>query len=282
MGSFVKSFLKKILVLSVVVLVALTYVFFDYLSFKDRSVPVLMYHGVGTEDPKNWGDMLITPQLFEKQLQYLQSHDYKVVSVEELCERFRTNREVKNYVAVTFDDGYVNNYLCAFPLLQKYNATATFYVIKNAIGTSNYMNEKQIEQMLKAGMRIGSHTVTHRNLTEIDPGELQRELAGSKMLLGQRFEDLVVESISYPNGAYNDEVTAASVAAGYQEGVGGEPGVNTHDTYNDNNFALYRTGVYDRGDGVKGFVKTLKKAYFTGYMREKGINLAEIRAFFRK
>lgn len=82
MGSFVKSFLKKILVLSVVVLVALTYVFFDYLSFKDRSVPVLMYHGVGTEDPKNWGDMLITPQLFEKQLQYLQSHDYKVASVE--------------------------------------------------------------------------------------------------------------------------------------------------------------------------------------------------------
>lgn len=282
MGSFVKSFLKKILVLSVVVLVALTYVFFDYLSFKDRSVPVLMYHGVGTENPKNWGDMLITPQLFEKQLQYLQSHDYKVVSVEELCERFRTNREVKNYVAVTFDDGYVNNYLCAFPLLQKYNATATFYVIKNAIGTSNYMNEKQIEQMLKAGMKIGSHTMTHRNLTEIDPGELQRELAGSKMLLGQLFEDLVVESISYPNGAYDDEVVAASVAAGYQEGVGGEQGVNTHDTYNDNNFALYRTGVYDRGDEVKGFVKTLKKAYFTGYMREKGINLAEIRDFFRK
>lgn len=282
MGSFVKSFLKRILVLLVVIFVALTYVFFDYLSFKDRSVPVLMYHGVGTEDPKNWGDMLITPQLFEKQLQYLQSHDYKVVSVEELSERFRTNQEVKNCVAVTFDDGYVNNYLCAFPLLQKYNATATFYVIKNAIGTSNYMNEKQIEQMLKAGMKIGSHTMTHRNLTEIDPGELQRELAGSKMLLGQLFEDLVVESISYPNGAYNDEVIAASVAAGYQEGVGGEQGVNTHDTYNDNNFALYRTGVYDRGDGVNGFVKTLEKAYFIGYMREKGINLAEIRAFFRK
>lgn len=280
MVSFVKSFLKNITILLVIVLVAFGYLFFDYLGFKDRSVPVLMYHGVGTENPKNWGDMLITPQLFEQQLAYLQEHGYKVVSVEELSERFRTNQEVKNYVALTFDDGYVNNYLCAFPLLQKYNATATFYVIKNAIGTFNYMNEKQIGQMLKAGMKIGSHTMTHRNLTEIDPGELQRELAGSKMLLGQLYEDLVVESISYPNGAYNDEIIAASMAAGYQEGVGGEPGVNTHDTYNDNSFTLYRVGVYDRGDGVKGFAKTLEKAYFIGYLRERGINLVKIREFF--
>ena len=281
-SDIVKSIFKKIgLLLGLVVLLGV-YAFFDYLSYKNHAVPLLMYHGVGTEDKKDWGDMLITPQLFEQQLQYLTERGYKIVSVEELSERFRTNKEVKQYVALSFDDGYVNNYYHAFPLLKKYNATATFYVIKNAVGTDNYMDDKQLEELLKAGMKIGSHTMSHSNLTTLDESLLQREIAGSKMLLGQRYEDLVVESISYPNGAYNDVVIRECLAAGYQEGVSGIVGVNTHDSYNEAPFEMYRVGVYDRGNGMESFARTLEKAYFTGYMREKGINVARIREFFRK
>lgn len=282
LSDILKSILKKIGLLVGLVVLLGVYAFFDYLSYKNHAVPLLMYHGVGTEDKKDWGDMLITPQLFEQQLQYLTERGYKIVSVEELSERFRTNKEVKQYVALSFDDGYVNNYYHAFPLLQKYNATATFYVIKNAVGTYNYMDDNQLEELLKAGMKIGSHTMSHTNLTTVDESLLQREIAGSKMLLGQRYEDLVVESISYPNGAYNDVVISACLAAGYQEGVSGVMGVNTHDSYNEAPFEMYRVGVYDRGNGVEGFARTLEKAYFTGYMREKGINVAAIRDFFRK
>lgn len=280
-GEFLNNILKKIAVIVGIILVVSIYVFSDYLEFKDRSVPVLIYHGVGTEDKKDWGDMLITPQLFEKQLQYLTERGYKIMSVEELSELFRTNKQVKKCVALSFDDGYANNYYHAFPLLQKYNATATFYIIKNAVGTDNYMDDMQIEKLLKAGMKVGSHTMSHADLTVLDESQLQRELAGSKMLLGQRYVDYVVESICYPNGLYNEYVVNKCMAFGYKEGVGGKVGVNTHNSYNEAPFEMYRVGVYDRGNGIDGFARTLEKAYVTGYMREKGVNLAFFRELFK-
>lgn len=280
MSELLKNILKKISIFLGIIAVLVGYLTMNYMGFKERAVPILMYHGVGTGDSKNWGDMLISPELFEKQIQYLNEHGYKVVSVEEVSERFRLNEDVEKYIAVSFDDGYENNYEYAFPVLQKYNATATFYIIRNAIGNDGYMNEKQIGEMVDAGMRIGSHTMSHANLTLIDENLYQRELAGSKMLLGQRFEKAIVESISYPNGAYNDVIIRKTMEYGYKEGVTGLVGVNTKDSYDQNPMTMYRVGVYDRGNGINDFAKIIEKAYFVGYFADKGIDLLKIRNYF--
>lgn len=280
MTEIMKSVIRKIGIFLSIILILAGYLTMNYMGFKERAVPILMYHGVGTGDPKQWGDMLISPELFEKQIQYLTQHGYKVVSVEELSERFRLNEDVEKYIAITFDDGYENNYEYAFPILQKYNATATFYIIRNAIGNDEYMNEEQIAKMVDAGMRIGSHTMSHSNLTLIDESMYQRELAGSKMLLGQRFEKAIVESISYPNGAYNDAVVRKAMEYGYKEGVTGIIGVNTKESYDKNSMTLRRVGVYDRGFGIEVFARTLEKAYLVGYFADKGIDLLKIRNEF--
>lgn len=280
MSELMKNILKKTGLFLGIIVVLLGYLTINYMGFKERAVPILMYHGVGTGDSKNWGDMLISSELFEKQIQYLTERGYKVVSVEEVSERFRLNEDVEKYIAVSFDDGYENNYEYAFPVLQKYNVTATFYIIRNAIGNDGYMNEKQIAQMVDAGMRIGSHTMSHSDLTLIDESMYQRELAGSKMLLGQRFEKAIVESISYPNGAYNDVIVRKIMEYGYKEGVTGLVGVNTKDSYDQSPMTMYRVGVYDRGNGINDFAKTIEKAYFVGYFADKGIDLLKIRNYF--
>lgn len=275
-----KKFGKSIALVLFVILTFLGYIFADYLGYKEGAVPILMYHGVGTESPDGWGDMLISADLFDKQLAYLKERGYKIVSVEELAERFRTNQSVDKYVAMTFDDGYVNNYKFAFPLLKKYDAKATFYIIYNAIGTEGYMSDLQVYEMLWAGMNIGSHSMSHVNLVETDASDYQRELAGSRMLLGQCFEEVIVESISYPNGAYNSLVMQAASDYGYKEGVTGNMGVNTHESFKENPFEMYRVGIYDRGNGVDGFAKMIEKAYLTGYLAEKGIDLGKIIAWW--
>lgn len=279
--NFIKRMCKGIGFAIVVFLGFLAYFFVDYIEYKDNAAPILMYHGVGEEDGTDWGDMLINPKYFEQQLEYLTERGYKIVSVEELAERFRTNKSVAKYIAFTFDDGYANNYYYAFPLLKKYNATATFFLVYNAINTAGYMTDVQLYDMLWSGMCIGSHTLSHPNLLTVGSDNFKRELAGSKMLLGQCFEEVIVESLSYPNGLYNDEIVQATADAGYKEGVTGIMGVNTYESFAKAPFLMYRVGVYDRGKGIDGFARMLEKAYFTGYLSNKGLDLAKIRSFFR-
>ncbi len=265
-----------------IVMVVLSCVFIDYLNFKSVAVPVLMYHGIGPATDKEWGNLLVAPELFEAHLKYLKNTGYRVVSVEELAERLSTNKDLKKYVAFTFDDGYENNYRYAYPLLKKYDFTATFYIIRNALGGEDYMNDGQIMAMLKDGMRFGSHTMSHSNLALIDKSQYVREIQGSKMLLEQRF-DFNVESISYPYGAYNGDVLKEVVRARYKVGVAGKYGINTVDSFNDNPYIMNRVGIYtDCAEDANAFAHTLEKAYFVGYLRYRGMDVVEIKKFLKK
>ncbi len=234
---------------------------------------MLLYHGVGREDTKNWGDLnlLITPETFEEQIKYLHEHGYKIVSVEEVSKRLRMNENVKKYIAITFDDGYLNNYIHAFPILKKYAATATLYIIPDAIashgymgGTAKHMNDSQIKEMVKAGMRIGSHTMSHCDLTSIREEDYQRELAESKRLLEQRFKTHI-ESIAYPCGLYNEKIVNLVKEYGYKEGVTTNLGVNTKKTYDKNPMEMYRIGIFNETNGIKGFLRTIEHGRLIGF-----------------
>lgn len=274
--------LKILGTVMVVIVVIFGYVFADYLSFKSGAVPVLMYHGIGPATAKEWGNLLIAPELFEEHLKYMKDTGYRVVSVEELAERFSTNRDIKKYVALTFDDGYENNYRYAYPLLKKYGFTATFYIIRNALGGEEYMNDGQIRAMLKDGMRVGSHTMSHSNLTIIGRDQYIREIQGSKMLLEQRF-NIDVESISYPYGAYNGDVLREVAGARYKVGVAGKYGINTMDSFNEIPYAMNRVAIYTAcAEDANAFAHALEKAYFVGYLRYRGMDVVEIKKIFKK
>ncbi len=86
------------------------------------AVPIVMYHSLL---PEGSSDYIITPTLFEQDLQYLQQNGYTAVTVADLIAYVDEGTPLPDHpVMLTFDDGYYNNYLYAHPLLQSYGMRA--------------------------------------------------------------------------------------------------------------------------------------------------------------
>jgi len=119
----------------------------------------------------------------------------------------------KFYVSITFDDGYEDQFLNAFPILQKKEVNATVYVIANLTGGyfegHKLMTVDQLNELKMNGWEIGSHTLTHADLTNLSSEDLTRELVQSKKYLSEN--GFLVRSLAIPYGKYNREVKEKSM-----------------------------------------------------------------------
>jgi len=192
-------------------------------------VPILMYHYV--EYVKDKGDTIrqsldTLPITFEKQLETLSNGGYTFMTMRELGDVFDGKRRLPDKpLILTFDDGYGDFYTDAYPLLKKYNAKATVYVISGFIGYRNYMNEKEIQEIAKEGLvEIGDHTVHHISLKYAPNEEIQKELAESKTKL-ESLIGMPVFSFAYPNGSYDDRSEIFVKQAGFSTAAGTKLGV---------------------------------------------------------
>lgn len=93
---------------------------------------VLMYHRVAEPDTDTW-DLAVSPAHFEQQLQVLKQLGI-VISAVELAERLQRKTLKRRSIAITFDDGYLDNYLLASPLLARYQLPATFFIVSGNVG----------------------------------------------------------------------------------------------------------------------------------------------------
>jgi peptidoglycan/xylan/chitin deacetylase (PgdA/CDA1 family) len=119
-------------------------------------------------------------------------------------------------VILSFDDGWQNQFDYAFPLLKKYDFTATFFVATGYLEHQNFMTIQQLQTLMGAGMTIGSHTCSHVALSTTDsPSMLQEELAGSKAWLEKRLS-VPINNFAYPYGSYSATVASAVEASGYR------------------------------------------------------------------
>lgn len=253
----------------------------EYAEFKRSAAPVLMYHAVGPEVGIEWPKSLIMPEaVFEEHLQYLQGQGYRIVSVEQLADRLEKGESVDHYVALSFDDGYKNNHSVVFPLLQKYDAKASFFVINQDIGDDIHMNQDEIKELIAAGMELGSHTTSHAPLAKIDPKYLAWELATSRYYLKKNFDRYIVRTLAYPNGNYNETVISEAQKYGFYRALTGKVGVNTAATYKNAPMEMYRVTVADDGKGAAGLAERIDKAYLWGFLQTKGIDLNIIRDLF--
>ena len=121
-------------------------------------------------------------------------------------------------MAVTFDDGHASVLDQALPMLARHGFVGTVFPRLDVLGSPGSLSQPGLEALVAAGWEVGSHTLTHRNLTTLDDAELERELAGSKReleaLLGRP-----CRSIAYPRGDADERVLAAAAAAGYEAGA---------------------------------------------------------------
>lgn len=135
-------------------------------------------------------------------------------------------------IVLTFDDGYRDFYLNAYPILRKHNFQAVSFVITGSVGLERYLLWDQMWEMLASGLiSFEAHTVTHPNLTKLSYTELLGELQGCKDTLQAR-TDRIVRFISYPYGRTNSIVMNAARKVGFVGGVGtwygkaSNPGMN--------------------------------------------------------
>ena len=250
----------------------------EYAAYRRNSAPILLYHAVGEPVEIEWPPSLIlSASLFEEHLKYLAQEGYRVVSVAQLTDILRSNGNLEKVVAMSFDDGYKNNHSDALPLLKKYNAKASFYIVDRDVGKSIYMNRAQLLDLAGIGMELGSHTINHAPLALIDPKYLPWEVGTAKKRLEEKLIDYQVKGMAYPNGGYNEKVIAALKEYDYEYGLTGKVGANTYQTFRQKPYEMYRISIVDDGNGLEGFKRRLERAYIWGYLQTKGIDLNILR-----
>ena len=224
-------------------------------------VPILTYHQVRPitdSDDERYRRFITSPEEFERQMQFIKEEGYSVVSLEDVAEHLASNTPLhgKN-IALTFDDGYKSQYTFAFPILQKFGYTGTFFIYTNAIeNLSASMTWEEIVDLDKHGMTIGAHTRSHAMLTNIsDKKILFDEIEGSKDDIQAHLQKSI-DLFAYPFGAYNNQISAEVL----QEGFVGAVSVNMgHLQTKQIRYALKRYNVNDNDLEFRALLQTSKK-----------------------
>ena len=183
--------------------------------------PYLMYHRIGAPDGR-LDRYTVSEASFRAQLNYLHLCNFEVLSVGAALARPTNGRP---RVVLTFDDGCDTDLLTAAPLLADHGFGATFYVVPGLFGQPGYLTEDGVRELARMGFEIGSHSLTHKYMSDLDDVELATEVNGSK----RRLEDLLARRVRHfacPGGRCTTRVVSAVRAAGYESLATSVVGVN--------------------------------------------------------
>lgn len=182
------------------------------MNFFKRPLPVLMYHRV---NPVQDSSLTISPETFAKQIDWLRQLKFEFLTLDQAVERRKTFVWERS-LSLTFDDGFLDNYENAFPLLIQHQIPAALFVVVDWVGKKDYVNWDQIRELDRSGILIGSHSLSHRWLPDIkDDAELQSEIVDSK----KRIEDEIGREVcyfSYPVGGVDQRVMRKVRDSGYR------------------------------------------------------------------
>lgn len=215
------------------------------------TLPILMYHQVqAIPSAPGYLRNYVSPEQFEQQIAALLRWGYAPITLEQWLEiRAGGRQPPKRPIALTFDDGYRSIYQNAWPLLRRHGLAATVFLVADCIGGTNrwdtqgpqepLLDRAQIEEMKAGGVRFGSHTCTHRPLTDLSRAEALTELTRSRTALETLLGEAVT-TLAYPYNKQNRAVRALARQAGYRAAVLGRGRLNARWT---NPQALMRIAV---------------------------------------
>jgi peptidoglycan/xylan/chitin deacetylase (PgdA/CDA1 family) len=237
------------------------------------TVPILYYHMIATPPAGSTAKSIyLDPARFARQLKLLKLLGYRQIGLDELSRHLESgSRPPGRRVLITFDDGHLDNYTTALPLLRAQGFTATIFVTAGYIGrrlrlrSSNdpqgkpIVSAEQIRQLIREGIDVQSHGLTHGNLVEMPLEQARREIRESKKIL----EDITgrpVEYFSYPYGSFRPAHMELLAESGYRAAVSTVRG-KAH--YPGERYCLKRIPVHHERT-LLGFIQYL---YFKSYRR---------------
>ncbi|WP_407310128.1 polysaccharide deacetylase family protein [Desulfosporosinus sp. SB140] len=160
---------------------------------------------------------------FNEEIAWLRRQGYHSISIEDLYQALVNKASVpEKPILLTFDDGYGDNYRSAWPIMQHNNFRATFFIITNSVG-HGMMNWEQLNDLIKQGNFIGSHTVHHLDLASLTENQQDSELNISKQELEQHL-GISVQALCFPSGKYNKTTLKLMSKLGYRLGFTTKPG----------------------------------------------------------
>lgn len=176
-------------------------------------VPILNYHKVDNF----YHALSITPQEFEEQMAYLSENGFTTITPDQLMSYLNHDRALpEKPIMITFDDGYLDNYTNAYPILKKYGFTATIFLVTNLVGhDERFMTWDQVRTMQQDGFVFGSHTVSHVALNKLPREQVMAELIDSSKEIEHQL-GTKPRYFAYPTGAYNPQVEEMVKQAGYK------------------------------------------------------------------
>jgi peptidoglycan/xylan/chitin deacetylase (PgdA/CDA1 family) len=187
-------------------------------------VPILVYHSVAAPHPgqtPGQRQLDVDTTAFREQMTYLAVNKFNVISLGTLTEALAGRGNVPaRSVVITFDDGWLDQYTNALPILRANHYTATFFVISRQVGRGpKYMSLDEVKTLQREGMTIASHSRTHANLINASDAQLRDEIVGSREDL-QKMLGVAPDLFAYPYGSWNRRVAAVVQEAGYRAARG--------------------------------------------------------------
>lgn len=203
---------------------------------------ILMYHSVSRDGLF----FCVRPAAFQKQMAYLARHHYRVVFLSELSRYFSAGQIPPKTVAITFDDGYEDNYFEVFPVLRQYGFPATVFLTTGWVASADnkvgkqIMNREQIRQMHDSRLiDFQPHTVSHDKLNSLSKAAAAEEILGSKKFLDELLNKNC-RFFAYPHGKFNEDTLAILRDNNFEFGLTTDKGLAG---VNDDRYRLRRNAI---------------------------------------
>ena len=186
-------------------------------------VPVLLYHHIaaGAEGQEAY---FVTPDTFRQQMVRLRDWGYSPILISEAVDLLHNGGLLPlRPIIITFDDGDLDVYQNAYPILKELGFRAVFYMVVRSIDAPGQVSLSMLQEFSASGWEIGSHSYTHPDLNKSQ--DLQKEVCESRLQL-EKMIHLPVLTFAYPYGLADDYVKHYVRDCGYTSGAGLGPAVN--------------------------------------------------------
>jgi peptidoglycan/xylan/chitin deacetylase (PgdA/CDA1 family) len=181
----------------------------DAVLLRNAAVVVAFHRVQETAEPDD--GLTVSVRMFERHCRFFRRH-FRVVPLGDIVKKLEHGQRLNRELAITFDDGYRDNFEAAAPVLEKLSLPATFFVVTQSIGTDSipwwdrergvrhaWMTWDQVRELRRKGFDVGAHTRTHADLGRISGTEAEREIFGGRLEL-EREIGAPVDLFAYPYG----------------------------------------------------------------------------------
>ncbi|VAW74535.1 hypothetical protein MNBD_GAMMA12-223 [hydrothermal vent metagenome] len=195
-------------------------------TLSSASVSLLLYHQIG-DDPKATTnlDCFCRRENFYSQMAYLKKSAYEVIGLKDAVGSLFVKSKLRNpSVVLTFDDGDTSFFDLALPILQEFEFPSILFCVSGLLGQAAewikasarvpIMTAGQLREIHALGVDIGSHSINHPRLTQLNEQQVLHEVYESKKSL-ENIIDSEIVSFAYPHGDYNPMVIDAVKKSGY-------------------------------------------------------------------